>query len=87
MRIGSRSSPHGEPRALDVTLGTPSATEHTSRPSCTSFPRRVDTELFHLAYHARNLIELESLLSDEAFHGARPLTDDYAPVDVLAAGR
>jgi hypothetical protein len=45
IRIGAGLSPHGEPRALDVTLWIPSAPVHTSRPSCAGFPRRVGTTL------------------------------------------
>ncbi len=44
---------------------------------------RVDTELFHLAFHAGNLLDPETLdgIVDPA--DVRLLTDDYAPVDTL----
>lgn len=44
---------------------------------------RVDTELFHLAFHAGNLIDDEMLEQHVDLADVRLLTDDYAPVDTL----
>ncbi len=44
---------------------------------------RVDTELFHLAFHAGNLLDDETLAEHVDLADVRLLTDDYAPVDTL----
>ena len=46
---------------------------------------RVDTELYSLGFHAGNLLDPAVLAEHVDLAGARPLTDDYAPVDVLVA--
>ena len=45
---------------------------------------RVNTELFHLAFHAGNLFAAETLWERVDLAGAPLLTDDFAPVDTLA---
>jgi hypothetical protein len=46
-------------------------------------PRREDTELFDLAFHAGNLLDPETVARELDLGDGRLLTDDYAPVDTL----